>query len=169
MKSKKIFQYDNNIIDVTGILQYKSTNPLIMGSNSYKHIDLNGLDYDLYSKIKYKNKPINILKNSIIHWFYNVVNRLYFEPNLYFIELMFGIHENKPIKWDYDEIMQKYKIINDKKIYFNENLLNEYSVIKIEIAFFNGLEFIPISNVYEFYSNKIGLNQKKRLETIKNR
>ena len=72
-----------------------------------------------------------------------------------------GKYREKPIKWSYTEINQGYKTIDNTKIFFNEELLKLDTIIKIEIAMFNGIEFIPISNVYEYYIEKQGINQEK--------
>ena len=161
MQTKKSYQYDNNVKEVISILQYKRKIPLIMGSNSYANIYLNGLDYDLYSKIQYKNRATTQLKSEIISWFITTIKRLYFEEDIFFIELIMGKYREKPIKWSYTEINQGYKTIDNTKIFFNEELLKLDTIIKIEIAMFNGIEFIPISNVYEYYIEKQGINQEK--------
>ena len=83
-KNKK--HYDNQITDVIHHLSYKNKIPLIMGSNSYLNKDLNGLDYDLYSKIIYKSKPMEILKVEIIDYLKTLVLNLYTAKNTYLME-----------------------------------------------------------------------------------
>jgi hypothetical protein len=77
--------------------------------------------------------------------------------DVYFIEFMCGVNnEGVPLKWSMKEVL---KGIN--KTYKLVDVLNEHSVIKIEIVVFQNGKFIPISNVYEFKNYGKGVNQER--------
>ena len=85
------------------------------------------------------------------------------KDDIYFIEFMCGVDDDKkPLKWTMEEVIKgnkgKYKLID---------VLDEYSIIKIEIdGYING-EFIPFSDVFHFQIGKTGINQAKiTLDTV---
>jgi hypothetical protein len=142
-------QINNNITNLFHLLSYKKDDPIVMGSNAVN--DLNyGADYDLFTVVKTHDSPQKLgkeLHKELEH----LVEIIEKNPNLYFIELMAGVDDNKrPLFWSMKDI--KRGVVKSKgKDYVFDNIFQDKSVIKIEVvANVPSVGFVPVSNVYEF-------------------
>ena len=70
--------------------------------------------------------------------------------------------DKKPLLWTPKDIL-KGSVTKDGKTYLFNDVLDEYSIIKIEIvAYVEGVGFVPMSNAFEFVkSNGEGINHEK--------
>lgn len=157
LPTKSKSQYDNQISKVLfHLLKFNHALPKVMGSNSVNGLN-NSLDYDLFTVVK-SHSSLEKLKKLVVKEFVDMCKQIKKNPDWYFIELMCGVDkDNNPLYWSLNDVMKKekdgYKLID---------VLDEKSVIKIEMVIFvNGL-FIPISNVYEFRkSDGTGINREQ--------
>jgi len=158
---KKDVEYSNAVKDVFNLISYNHRQPLVMGSNSmrFKYAS----DYDLFSVVISK-KTLDGLKKEVSAMFKKMMKNIKSrKDDIYFIEFMCGVDENKnPLKWSIDEVIKGYK---DK--YKLMDVLDEYSIIKIEIVAYINNEFIPFSDVFHFQIGSKGVNQAKiTLDTV---
>lgn len=153
MKSKSITNIDKNTRKVFQLISIKE--PLLMGSNSMR-FNFSG-DYDLFNVV-YVSKNKNQFINKIIYAFKKMVKNVMKDKQLYYIEFMLGVDENNiPLKWNSKEILE-----GKKGNYLLKDIFNNKSVFKIEIIYYDGKNFIPISNVYEIrYKNGVGINREE--------
>lgn len=152
---KKNYEYSKQIKNVFNLISYKNIDPEIMGSNAmrFKYPS----DYDLFTVIK-SNKTLDGLKLEVKNEFINMMKDIKSKKDyIYFMEFMCGVDDKgEPLLWTIDEI------IKGKKGDYNLiNVLNEKSVIKIEIVAYLNSQFIPFSDVFHFQIGSIGINQEK--------
>ena len=157
-KTRKNYEYDNNVKEVFKLISYKNSKSLPVGSNSMLFNYSN--DYDLFSVVHVHSSFV-VLKHEVVSAFKEMITRLKTHKNVYFIKFMAGVDKNNdPVYWEKDDVI-KGSVVKDKKMYYLVDILNEKSVIKIDIvAYINGY-FIPFSNVYEFKKDNVGINQDK--------
>ena len=150
MINKNINNINKNVKNVLKLISIQ--HPFLMGSNSMRFNYSN--DYDLFNPV-YVNKKSQF-KSKIIKSFKNMIKKLKQNKNVYFIEFIMGVDDDKPIRWTPNEILNDSKT-NYKLIHIFDN----ESVFKIEIVYYNGQLFIPISNVYEIrFENGKGVNRE---------
>lgn len=155
IKPKEHHEYSNNIARLFHLLTFKKSEPIIMGSNAGRFAY--GADYDLFSVV-HTHDSLEKLKNVVAREFKEIMQQIKGSKDIYFIEFMAGVdHEGKPLRWSMNEIISGK---HDK--YLFKDILNERSVIKIEIVgYIPGQGFVPMSNVYEFRtSDGKGINQE---------
>ena len=157
---KRPYEYSDVTKEVVKLISYPRCIPDVVGSASMKFEYSN--DVDLFSIVNvhsnFETQKVDVWKS-----FCEMFREFKTNKNLYFIELMAGVDkEGKALKWEVDEVID-----NRKGEYRFTDILNQQSVIKIEIVYyFNGV-FTPYSNVFEFKKDGKGINQKETtIDTI---
>ena len=159
-KEKDHSQYNNNISKLFHLLTYKKADPIVMGSNAMKFYY--GSDYDLFSIVQ-THESLAALKKNVYMEFKKMMQNILMKKDVYFIELLAGVDaDGKSLKWRPKELIKGFQK-KDGKIYKFMDILNEESIIKIEIVgYVPGVGFIPVSNAYEFQtSDGQGINHEK--------
>jgi hypothetical protein len=151
--------YADIIRDTFELIQFRRFDPIVMGSNAtskfqYAH------DYDLFTVVD-TNTDLNTLKKMFVKGMKQMFSALKKQKNdVYFIEFMCGAVDEKPLYWKPKDIKKGF-ITHSGKQYYLFDVLNEKSVIKIEIVKYVDGSFIPLSNVYEFRIKHKGVNREK--------
>ena len=146
--------YNDAIQDTFNLVEFKKNNSMVMGTASQNFNY--PADYDLFEIVK-TSMPFDKLKKMVSDGFQRMAKAIKQDKNAYFIELMCGVDDDKKaLKWSLNEIIKGKK---DK--YLLDDVLNEHSVMKLEIVIYHDSRFVPISNVYEFKNNGKGINQAK--------
>ena len=158
IKTKPIEAYDNNLKKVFELIAFKKKVPTIMGSNASKFEYTT--DYDLFEVID-TNTNFNTLKIDVANGFVEIMRNFKNNDKFYFIEFLCGIdNEKNSLKWKVDDILNGFVMVNNKR-YSLYDVLNERSIMKLEMVLYKDNYFVPISNVYEFRINGKGINQEK--------
>jgi hypothetical protein len=154
LKEKPSNAYSKDIQDMFHLVEFKYDNAIVMGTSS---VGFNyPADYDLFEIVK-SDVSLNALKSSVAKGFKQMFSDIRKNKNVYFIEFMCGVNnEGVPLKWSMKQVLKgvngNYKLLD---------VLDEHSVIKIEIVVYESGKFIPISNVYEFKNHGKGVNQER--------
>ncbi len=152
--TKKPYEYNENVKKVFNLISYKNHEPQITGSNSMKFKYAS--DYDMFSVV-ISNKSLDGLKKEVVKNFQYMMKNIKVEDNIYFIEFKCGVDKDgEPLYWTIQQVLQgrngNYKL---------SNVLDEKSIIKIEIVAYIDGKFIPFSDVFHFQINDKGINQEK--------
>jgi len=126
----------------------------------FSHVDIIGSkadtdlkyfsDIDTQEFVKTKKTYTDILQ-----FFQKMFKRIREEPEVYITDMKSGFYGGRPLKWNYNEIMQGFKYFeNDLKITFQETLTQD-SIIKLDlVAYING-EYIEVTtNYYITFTDK---------------
>lgn len=147
-----------SINKIIKLLAYKKIKPEIKGTYVDENIKYNG-DIDLYTYIKINQSYLEY-KDQLYDNFLTIINNIKKSNNLYFIEFKAGFdilsHDitNQKVRWDINEIKQGYKILDNGKRYdFYKILEHPYSVVKIDVAYWDDDKklFTEVSNIYDFF------------------
>ena len=126
-----------------------------MGSASFKNIKYPA-DYDLFETVYEGKQSLQQFKQRVKQGFIKLANRLAQdsdEEKVYFIEFKGGLKHGEKRNWILSQLHAGTGL---------ETLLDEKSVIKIDVVAYIGAQFIPFSNVFEFrYNNGKGINQEE--------
>jgi hypothetical protein len=156
--------YAKDIQQTFELIQFNNKfKPIVMGSNAsslfeYAH------DYDLFNVVDV-SMDMNALKKVFVRGIKNLfANLSKNKDTIYFIEFMCGSaivdNDTTPLRWSMKEVKLGTKIVNGTS-YNLFDVLNEKSVIKLEIVKYIDGTFTPISNVYEFRIKHKGVNREK--------
>lgn len=109
------------------LLQFKEVE--IIGSSANDRL-IYPSDIDMEEKIITKKDY-----KDIYNFFLNIYTTAKENKNIYVIDFKMGHYKGVPIKWSYNDIINKYVVKDDVKIPF-EYALNQNSTIKIDVVFF---------------------------------
>jgi hypothetical protein len=157
--SKPAEAYAKPIKETFELIQFQRFDPIVMGSNAsskfrYAH------DYDLFTVVN-ANTSLNTLKKIFVKGLKKMfINLTKNKNDVYFIEFMCGVKNGKPLYWKPADVKRGVLKTNGKSLKLFD-VLNERSVIKLEIVKYVNSSFIPLSNVYEFRIRNKGVNREK--------
>lgn len=154
LKHRNLNDFNNNTVNIFNLLSISGKYQVI-GSSLYKSILYNN-DYDLqetdnetnYYEL-FKNKFIKAKKNN----------------NVYITDFKCGEINGEPLRWTYHDMMKAYKIINKKKITFNDALLMK-KMIKLDMICFIGGRFLEFSDNYYIKINGKNMYEELNHDTI---
>lgn len=155
---KRDYEYNEFTDEMIHLISYNNIDSTIVGSASMKFNYAN--DYDLFT-IVHSNKSLDALKRDVYNTFRKMCKEIDKLDHVYFIELMAGVdEEGKALNWSSPDVMKGTMKVDGKEYKFMD-ILDEQSVIKMEVVgYFNGI-FLPFSNVFEFKRFNKGINQPK--------
>ena len=138
---------------ITNILSVSNKIELI-GSNSMSKIKYS-TDYDLQEHITItKLSQYSTYVKKIQHIFKSFVN----DKKIYIVDFKSGHFNTLPVRWNYDEIMNGYKNIDNIVINLIDTLQLENNTIKIDIVAFINDSFVEFSCNYYFNKTKTNVN-----------
>lgn len=168
MKKNRI-EHPRNVRNIFQILAFKGEdNPLIMGSSNEKQLFPS--DYDLFEVIYTSTGNLNKFKTYVKKRFQSLGKIIKSKGDLYLSEFKAGIDPKAPK--DIPELLKQIKhpliwdlkdLIKGKKGEIDlKDILDEKSIISIEVVSFQNNEFVPYSNVFEFrFKSGKGINRDK--------
>lgn len=137
-------EYDKGLREIFNLLTIRGDYQVI-GSGAIEEIKY-GSDYDLQEFIKesdYKKSTKFLLK-----MFQEKFKAAAADPDVFIIDFKCGVDDNdEPIRWDKDSIKKGSKMVDDRKVTFQECLLMK-STIKMDITALVDGVFIEFSNNY---------------------
>jgi len=160
--------FNNNLKQIFNFLSLSGKYNVI-GSANLKSINYNS-DYDLDEF--YSGHSTNIY-DKIYYLFREKFIQFKKNPNTFVIDFKCGELDNEPIRWNYYDITNGYKILsNNRKIFF-QDCLKLKSTIKLDLIYLLNGTFIDINEIYYLHLNnttnykKSNSNKKNILESIK--
>jgi hypothetical protein len=150
---------DKSINSVFHFLELKHSHNFLIGSNSIRNL-LYSNDYDLNTNIKISDS-IQIL-NSLYKEFLNIFHKAYKNNDIWIIDFKNGYYNNEPIRWSYNDMIKGKKY----GLTFQECLLHDDNIIKMDICYLYNDIFTDINCVYMLYivNKKEQYEEKKKQE-----
>lgn len=139
---------DSSITTVFHFLQLKGQHNFLIGSKNIRNI-LYSNDYDLNSNIGISD-TIPILKR-IHKEFLSIFEKAYKNPDYYIIDFKNGIYNNEPIRWEYHDIQEGFIHCGNRSISFEECLMMDNNVIKLDMCFLNNGIMTDINCLYNLF------------------
>jgi hypothetical protein len=157
-----INDFNNKLVNIINFISIEGKTNVI-GSSNLKPIRYNS-DYDLSTEIK---GELN-LKNKLYKRFLQVFKDSKKDKNIFIADFKCGETENgEPIRWDYNDMIKGFKIIDDVK-YFFEDCLTHKSTIKIDVIYLLNNKFVEMSdNYYIKIGNKTNFDKITKESIIK--
>ena len=142
------------------LITLNDENYKVLGSNSESSKMNYGVDFDLY-EIIYKNK--NTTKQQffkdINNIFIKLSKKILHDDTVYFMDLKCGQHNEEPIRWQLDDIINGYQMIDGVKTTFI-SCLSMKSMIKIDVIKFIDHQYTEFSNIFSIrHRNNIKINE----------
>lgn len=147
MQKKQESHVDSNINKVFHFLELKGIQSELIGSNSMKGI-LYANDYDLNTEMKITDS-ISVL-NKLYKQYLTIFDKAYVNKDYYITDFKNGIYNNDPIRWSYDDMKKGNKIIDGHRYTFQECLLHNNNIIKLDLCYIHNNLFTDINMLYIF-------------------
>ncbi|RZK25146.1 MAG: hypothetical protein EOO43_06270 [Flavobacterium sp.] len=153
---------DSNVSKVFHFLELRGHHNFLIGSNSIRNM-LYANDYDLNSNIGVDD-TIPVLRD-LHKEFIHIFNVAYRNPNYYILDFKCGVYNDEPIRWSYEEIKRGTK----HGVSFEECLLHDDNIIKLDLCYIHNNLFTDINCVYNLFivSNKKELEKEKAIAMTK--
>lgn len=163
MKKQDLKYIDSNITQVFHFLELKGHHNFLIGSNKIRNI-LYQNDYDLNSNLQI-NDTIPIL-NKVYQEFLHIFDTAHANPDYYIIDFKCGVHNGEPIRWSYHDLTKGMIKCGKHMITFEECLLMEDNIIKLDMCYLYNNVFTDINCLYNLYmvNNKNDLMKEKAKE-----
>jgi len=158
---RDINDFNNKLLNKFNLMSINGYTRVI-GSSNLKKIRYNS-DYDLSTNLEGDED----LTNLILKRFQKIFILGKKDKNMFITDFKCG-EDNKgePIRWEYKDMMNSYKVIDGKKYLFTNCLLQK-STIKIDIIFLINNKFVETSDNYYFKFGKKTNFEEITKESIK--
>jgi len=164
LKRQESKYIDKQLTDVFYVLELHSSHNLLIGSQRIRNL-LYSNDFDLNSSVDITDS-IAVL-NSIYNEFLQMFVTAKENPRYYIIDFKCGIHNGDPIRWTYSEMIQGYIKLGNITYSFQECLLMDENLIKLDICYLYNNIFTDVNCVYNLHILKQKDDLKKSKIQIK--
>lgn len=146
LKKKPDDAHHQTARDVFQMLSFHQDHPILMGSSGLKDID-HPADFDLF-EVVYSDTDLNNFKTTVKNGLMKLGRRIKDADDVYFIAF-----KAKGDTWTLQQLVDGDRL---------QSILDEKSMIKVDVAAWIGSRFVPFSNVFEFrFSYGRGINREK--------
>lgn len=133
----------------------------MIGSNSIRNI-LYANDYDINADVGITDS-VAVL-HSIHKEFLSMFKKAHASPDYYILDFKCGVHEGEPIRWSYQDMLHGSVKRGGNVITFEECLLMDDNVIKLDLCYLHNEVFTDINCMYNLFIVKNKQELKKRKE-----
>ena len=140
---------DKNIYKVFHFLELKGTgsDAELIGSNSLKGM-LWANDYDLNQNLQ-ATDSITVL-NGLYKEFLHMFDEAYKKSGYYITDFKNGVYHGDAIRWEYEDMKRGYRILGDHMYTFQECLLHDDNIVKLDLCLVHNRLFTDINMLYNF-------------------
>ena len=151
---------DSNISNVFHFLELRGSHNFLIGSNSIRNM-LYSNDYDLNADIGITDS-VSVL-HSIYEEFLGIFKKARASSDYYILDFKCGMYEGEPIRWSYQDMVRGSVKRGVKAITFEECLLMDDNIIKLDLCYIYNDVFTDINCLYNLYiiKNKEELKREK--------
>jgi hypothetical protein len=160
LKKQSINYIDADIKNTFHILELKGQHNFLIGSNSIRNM-LYANDYDLNSNIQISGSKTIVTK--VYEEFLYIFDTAYQNPDYYILDFKCGHIDGEPIRWSYHDLQEGSIKHKNRTITFEDCLLMDDNLIKLDICFLNNGIMTDINclyNIYIAHSHKELLKEK---------
>lgn len=102
--------------------------------------------------------------DDIYNFFVNIFKKAKEDKRIYIIDFKCGFHDGRPVRWNYENLIEGYQMIGEYKLTFQQ-ALSQMSTIKIDVISLERGRYVEYSNNYYFFFEKY--NHKNKKDTLK--
>jgi len=147
MQKQNTNHIDNNIHKVFHFLELKGVHSHLIGSQSLKGM-LYANDYDLNTEMNISD-TVSVL-NGIYHQFVHIFDTAHKNKDYYITDFKNGTHNGEPIRWSLGDIRKGDITVQGHKFTFQECLLHDENIIKLDLVYIHNNLFTDINMLYNF-------------------
>lgn len=98
--------------------------------------------------------------DDIYNFFVNIFKKAKEDKRIYIIDFKCGFHDGRPVRWNYENLLEGYQMIGEYKLTFQQ-ALSQMSTIKIDVISLERGRYVEYSNNYYFFFEKYNHKNKK--------